>query len=277
MSLDDERRSHGALRVVAVGERRAEDAHHRVADELLDDAAERLDLAAHAVVVRRQDCTNVLGIEPFGSGREPDEVDEDDGDDPPLVPGASSPRRSRRRRRGRSGRPKCSPGRRQDRRSFQEPKAASAESRAGSRRSANCLEMATGLHSMLRWPRIRSTLTRPPCHARFVATTGARPRSSSGAWRGTSPCCRESIESSSKAPKNCTRPPGSGPTSTKTPTLCSPLRKGLRASCVSRPAPNARRRSGRPRAGRLRSRRKPSAQRRMRARCWRPPPSCARA
>ena len=70
-----------------MGERRAEDAHHRVADELLDDASERLDLAAHAVVVGRQDCTNVLGIEPFGSGREPDEVDEDDGDDPPLVPG----------------------------------------------------------------------------------------------------------------------------------------------------------------------------------------------
>ena len=92
---DDERRAHGALRVVAVGERRAEDAHHRVADELLDDAAERLDLAAHAVVVRRQHCTDVLGIEPFGPGREPDEVDEDDGDDPPLVPGASSRRRSR--------------------------------------------------------------------------------------------------------------------------------------------------------------------------------------
>ena len=34
---DHERGPHRALRVVAVRERRAEDAHHRVADELLDD------------------------------------------------------------------------------------------------------------------------------------------------------------------------------------------------------------------------------------------------
>ena len=73
-----ERRAHGALGVVAVGDRRAEDAHHRVADELLDDAAERLDLVANALVVRREDRAHVLGVELFGPRREPDEVDEDD-------------------------------------------------------------------------------------------------------------------------------------------------------------------------------------------------------
>ena len=82
----DERRAHGALCVVAVGERRSEHAHDRIADELLDDAAERLDLPPDALVVGRKDGANLLGIEPLGPGREPDEVDEDDGDDPPLVP-----------------------------------------------------------------------------------------------------------------------------------------------------------------------------------------------
>ena len=49
---DGKRSAHCALRVVTMGERRAEDAHHRVADELLDSAAERLDLAPDALVVR---------------------------------------------------------------------------------------------------------------------------------------------------------------------------------------------------------------------------------
>ena len=74
----DERRAHGALRVVAVGERRSEDTHDRIADELLDDAAEGLDLAPDAVVVRRQHGADLFGIEPLGSRGEPDEVDEDD-------------------------------------------------------------------------------------------------------------------------------------------------------------------------------------------------------
>jgi hypothetical protein len=70
-----------------VGERRSEDAHHGVADELLHDAPERLDLAADAIVVRGQNRANLLGVELLGPGGEPDEVDEDDGDDPPFVPG----------------------------------------------------------------------------------------------------------------------------------------------------------------------------------------------
>ena len=82
---DDECGTHGTLGVVAVGERRAEDAHHRVADELLDDASERLDLAPDTLVVRRQHRANILGVELLGPRGEADEVDEDDRDDPPLV------------------------------------------------------------------------------------------------------------------------------------------------------------------------------------------------
>src|SRR5581483_1150600 len=53
--------------------------------ELLDDAAERLDLAADAVVIGSEHCANVLRVESFGARRRPDEVDEDHGDDPALV------------------------------------------------------------------------------------------------------------------------------------------------------------------------------------------------
>jgi hypothetical protein len=80
-----EGRAHGPLGVVAVGSGRSEHADHRVADELLDHAAERLDLGADAVVVRRQDGPHVLGIERLGARGESDEVDEDDRDDPPLL------------------------------------------------------------------------------------------------------------------------------------------------------------------------------------------------
>ena len=48
---DRERGADGALRVVLVRDGRAEDRHHGVADELLDRAAEALELRAHARVV----------------------------------------------------------------------------------------------------------------------------------------------------------------------------------------------------------------------------------
>ena len=79
-----ERRAHGALRVVTVGDGRAEDGHDCVADELLDRAAEALDLGPDAGVVRPQDRADVLRIEPFRTSGEPDEVDEEDADDLPL-------------------------------------------------------------------------------------------------------------------------------------------------------------------------------------------------
>ena len=48
---DGERRADGALGVVLVRDGRPEDRHHGVADELLDGAAEALELGAHARVV----------------------------------------------------------------------------------------------------------------------------------------------------------------------------------------------------------------------------------
>jgi len=68
-----------------VGSRRAEDGHHGIADELLHDAAEGLQLVAHRPVVRREDRAHVLRVELLGARREADEVDEDDADDPPLL------------------------------------------------------------------------------------------------------------------------------------------------------------------------------------------------
>jgi len=82
---DDQCGPHGALRVVPVRERRPEDAHHGVADELLDDAAERLDLAAHPIVLRREHRADVLRVETLRADREADEVDKDHRDDATLL------------------------------------------------------------------------------------------------------------------------------------------------------------------------------------------------
>ena len=73
------------LGVVAESGRRPEDGHDRVADELFDSSAERLELLADELVIRRQDRADVLRVELLGAAGEPDEVDEDNGDDPPLV------------------------------------------------------------------------------------------------------------------------------------------------------------------------------------------------
>ena len=82
---DGEGRSDRSLRVVAVGDRSAEHADDRVADELLDHAAEGLDLAADGIVVRPQSRLDVLRVLALRQRREPDHVDEDDADDPPLL------------------------------------------------------------------------------------------------------------------------------------------------------------------------------------------------
>ncbi len=80
-----ERGPNGPLVVVAESSRGAEDPHHGVTDELLYPAAEALELGANALVVRRQDRADVLGIELLGACGEPDEIDEDDRDDTPLL------------------------------------------------------------------------------------------------------------------------------------------------------------------------------------------------
>ena len=64
---------------------RAEQSHHRVADELLDRAAATLELGAHALVVRPQYTANLLRIETLGAGGEADKVAEHHRDDLPLL------------------------------------------------------------------------------------------------------------------------------------------------------------------------------------------------
>ena len=80
-----ERGADRPLGVVLVDHRRAEDRHDRVADELLDRAAEALDLVLDARVVRAERRADVLRIGPIGARREPDEIDEEDGDDLALL------------------------------------------------------------------------------------------------------------------------------------------------------------------------------------------------
>ena len=87
---DRERRAHGALGIVLVRDRRAEDGHHRVADELLDGAAEALELGAHARVVGLEEPPHVLGVHRLGARREADEVAEEAGDDLALLAGRAS-------------------------------------------------------------------------------------------------------------------------------------------------------------------------------------------
>ena len=83
---DCERRTNGSLRIVFVGGRRAEERHHRVADELLDGAPVPLELRANPLVVGPQERLHVFGIHRLGLRREPDEVAEDDRDDLSLAP-----------------------------------------------------------------------------------------------------------------------------------------------------------------------------------------------
>ena len=83
---DRERRADGALGIVLVGGRRAEERHHRVADELLDRAAVALELGADALVVRAEERLDVLGVERLRACGEADEVAEDDRDDLALAP-----------------------------------------------------------------------------------------------------------------------------------------------------------------------------------------------
>ena len=77
---DRKRRPHRPLRIVLMRDGRAEDRHHRVADELLDGSSTALELVAEVSVIRGKHRAHVLGIELLRPRREADEVDEDDGD-----------------------------------------------------------------------------------------------------------------------------------------------------------------------------------------------------
>src|SRR5947208_1532842 len=91
-----ERCAHSALRIVLARDRRTEQRHYCVADELLHRPAPALELVAQALVVRRKDSLDVLRIEPLGLRSEADEVGEEDGQDLALG-GARGPSLSQRR------------------------------------------------------------------------------------------------------------------------------------------------------------------------------------
>ena len=80
-----QRAPHGALGVVLVRQRRAEERHDGVADELLDRAAEPLQLGLHPAVIGREHAADVLRIEVLGAAGEADEVGEEDADDLALL------------------------------------------------------------------------------------------------------------------------------------------------------------------------------------------------
>ena len=67
---DPQRRTHGSLRIVLTGDRRAEERDDGVADELLHRAAPALELVAQPLVVRAQDLLDVLRVELLGSRRD---------------------------------------------------------------------------------------------------------------------------------------------------------------------------------------------------------------
>ena len=76
---------HRPLRVVLVCGRRAEDRHHRVADELLDPSAVCLDPIARARVVRSDPRLHLLGVGALRRGGEADKVAEEHRHDFPLL------------------------------------------------------------------------------------------------------------------------------------------------------------------------------------------------
>jgi hypothetical protein len=80
-----ERGPHRAFRIVLVRDRSAEERHDGVADELLDRAAEALELAAQPLVVTAEEAADVLGIHRLRAVSEVDEVAEEAGDDFALL------------------------------------------------------------------------------------------------------------------------------------------------------------------------------------------------
>ena len=83
--LHPQRGAHGPLGVVLVGDRRAEQGDDGVAEQLVDAAAEQLDVGHEALEARLHQALHPLGVEVLGERRVADEVGEQDGDDAPLL------------------------------------------------------------------------------------------------------------------------------------------------------------------------------------------------
>ena len=82
-----ERRTDGSECVVLVQHGHAEDGHHRVADELLDRAAVRLDDPAHALEVASEQTAHRLRVGRLAEGGRTCHVAEDDCDRLPYLDG----------------------------------------------------------------------------------------------------------------------------------------------------------------------------------------------
>ena len=80
-----ERRADGALGVVLVRRRSAEEGHHGVTDELLDRASVSFELGSDTRVVRAQDRLDVLGIQRLRLRREAHEIAEENAHDLALA------------------------------------------------------------------------------------------------------------------------------------------------------------------------------------------------
>ena len=80
-----ERGAHGPLGVVLVGDRGAEQGDDRVADDLVDLAAEGVDVGRQPREAAVDEVLDVLGVAPLGQRGEADEVGEQHGDDPAFV------------------------------------------------------------------------------------------------------------------------------------------------------------------------------------------------
>ena len=74
--LHPKRRAHGAVGVILVRERRAEEGEHPVAEELGDGPLVAVDLLEHHVEAAAHDGVRVLWVEFLGEAGEPDHVGE---------------------------------------------------------------------------------------------------------------------------------------------------------------------------------------------------------
>ena len=79
-ALDAERGAHRSLRVVLVGERRAEERHDAVPEELVHRSLVPMDLGQHELEGARHEAVHVLGVEPRRERGEARDVHEQDGD-----------------------------------------------------------------------------------------------------------------------------------------------------------------------------------------------------
>ena len=74
---DGEGSAHRTLGIVFMGDRRAEQRHHGVADELLDGTAEAFEIGSEPLVIWGEQGANVLGIETLGRRGEAHQVGEE--------------------------------------------------------------------------------------------------------------------------------------------------------------------------------------------------------